>query len=83
MKRKAGLNSEQTEGNEEVFVTSAYKERLKELEEKEKELKARQIREEDGDVTKRKDMTGFYYNLMKRNVSFGGKISHETEIRRK
>ena len=80
MKRKAGLNSEQTEGNEEVFVTSAYKERLKELEEKEKELKARQIREEDGDVTKRKDMTGFYYNLMKRNVSFGGKISHETEI---
>lgn len=80
MKRKAGSNEKSAGADEEeVFVTSAYKERLKELEEKEKDLKARQIREEDGDVTKRKDMTGFYYNLMKRNVSFGGKLSDETK----
>lgn len=69
MKRKSGTG----EPEEEVFVTSAYRQRLKELEEKEKELKIKQSREEDGDVTKRKDMSGFYYNLMKRNVSFGGK----------
>lgn len=70
MKRKSGAI--ETAEDEEVFITAAYKNRLKELEEKEKELKARQIKEEDGDVTKRKDMSGFYYNLMKRNVSFGG-----------
>lgn len=70
MKRKSGAM--ETAEEEEVFVTAAYKQRLIELEEKEKELKARQIKEEDGDVTKRKDMSGFYYNLMKRNVSFGG-----------
>lgn len=74
MKRKSGAVDSST--SEEVFVTSAYSQRLKELEEKEMELKARQSREEDGDVTKRKDMSGFYFNLMKRNVSFGGKI-HE------
>lgn len=71
MKRKADTMDKNDE--EEIFITSAYKEKLKELEEKEKELKARQIGEEEGDVTKRKDMSGFYYNLMKRNVSFGGK----------
>lgn len=71
VKRKAA--NEATEPEEEVFVTSAYRQRLAELEEKEKELKERQKDEEDGDVSKRKDMSGFYYNLMKRNVSFGGK----------
>lgn len=75
MKRKSGAIDK--EADEEVFITSAYSQRLKELEEKEKELKARQIREEDGDVTKRKDMSGFYYNLMKRNVSFGGKMRQD------
>ena len=79
MKRKAQVGAEEKEGvegaeekEEEVFVTSAYRQRLQELEEKEKILKERQRHEEDGDVTKRKDMSGFYYNLMKRNVSFGG-----------
>ena len=82
MKRKSGVN-EQSETSEEVFLTSAYREKLKELEEKEKELKARQNGEEEGDVTKRKDMHGFYYNLMKRNVSFGGKLADETEYTKK
>ena len=82
MKRKSGA-IETVEG-EDVFVTAAYKEKLKELEEKEKELKSRQSKEEDGDVTKRKDMSGFYYNLMKRNVSFGGgKTSHEEKDTKK
>lgn len=78
MKRKSGAIDK--EDGEEVFITSAYSQRLKELEEKEKELKARQIREEDGDVTKRKDMSGFYYNLMKRNVSFGGQMRSDEPI---
>lgn len=77
MKRKSGAMEAVKE--EEVFVTAAYKQRLEELEEKEKELKARQSKEEDGDVTKRKDMSGFYYNLMKRNVSFGGGKSIDDE----
>jgi coiled-coil domain-containing protein 55 len=70
MKRKAA-NEGETEKEDEVFVTAAYTERLKELEEKERELKLRQANEDDGDVSKRKDMSGFYYNLMNRNVSFG------------
>lgn len=68
-KKKA--NSDATDG-EEVFVTSAYKERLQELEAKESNLQALQAGLEDGDVSKRQDMSGFYFNLMKRNVSFGG-----------
>lgn len=70
-------NAEATDG-EEVFVTSAYKERLRELEAKEVELKGRQAGEDEGDVSKRKDMSGFYFNLMKRNVSFGGGAGAKT-----
>lgn len=65
--------------NEEVFVTSSYREKLKDLEEKEAQLKALQADEEDGDVTKKQDMSGFYFNLMKRNVSFGGQVKKPRE----
>lgn len=81
MKRQAGSKADGENGEEEVFVTSAYRQRLQELEEKEKELKERQKNEEDGDVTKRKDMSGFYYNLMKRNVSFGGNRSEVKRVK--
>ena len=46
-------------------------------------MKAKQIREDDGDVSKRKDMSEFYFNLMKRNVSFGGEIREEKELKDK
>ena len=82
MKRRANFNSTSDE-KEEIFVTSAYREKLQELEVLEKELKAKQIREDDGDVSKRKDMSGFYFNLMKRNVSFGGEIREEKELKDK
>lgn len=81
MKRKSNLSGD-VEAEEEIFITSAYRERLKELEEKEMELKARQLGEDDGDVTKRKDMSGFYYNLMKRNVSFGGTAKKSDKLNR-
>lgn len=82
MKRKANFNSNSDE-KEEIFVTSAYSEKLKELEVLEKELKAKQIREDDGDVSKRKDMSGFYFNLMRRNVSFGGELREENDMKDK
>lgn len=73
LKRQAGsLTGEGPQEEEEVFVTAAYSENLKELEAKEVELKARQAGLEEGDVTKLRDMNQFYFNLMKRNVSFGG-----------
>ncbi len=68
-KKKANADAAE---DEEVFVTTAYKKRLKELEGKQTTLQAMQAGLEDGDVSKRPDMSGFYFNLMKRNVSFGG-----------
>lgn len=82
MKRLAANKDTGGEEDSEVFVTSAYRQRLQELEEKERDLKERQKNEEDGDVTRRKDMSGFYYNLMKRNVSFGGNKLAGNEVKK-
>ncbi|XP_030452967.1 uncharacterized protein LOC115674645 [Syzygium oleosum] len=52
------------------FVTSAYKKKLAEQAKWMEEERLRQIREEKDDVTKKKDLTDFYFNLEK-NVAFG------------
>ncbi|XP_028102917.1 nuclear speckle splicing regulatory protein 1-like isoform X1 [Camellia sinensis] len=52
------------------FVTSAYKKKLAEQAKWMEEERRRQLREEKEDVTKKKDMTDFYFNLSK-NVAFG------------
>ncbi|XP_052202998.1 uncharacterized protein LOC127808473 [Diospyros lotus] len=53
------------------FVTSAYKKKLAEQAKWLEEERLRQLREEKDDVTKKKDLSDFYFNLSK-NVAFGG-----------
>ncbi|PKA49365.1 hypothetical protein AXF42_Ash014267 [Apostasia shenzhenica] len=67
--------------DKEKFVTSAYKKKLAEHEKWIEEEKLRELREEKDDVTKRSDLTDFYFSLNK-NVAFGGhsaKISDPSE----
>ncbi|KAF7119472.1 hypothetical protein RHSIM_Rhsim13G0195300 [Rhododendron simsii] len=60
------------------FVTSAYKKKLAEQAMWLEEERLRQLREENEDVTKKKDITDFYFNLSK-NVAFG---AQEAETRK-
>ncbi|XP_043693621.1 nuclear speckle splicing regulatory protein 1-like [Telopea speciosissima] len=53
------------------FVTSAYKKKLAEQAKWLEEERLRELREEKDDVTKKSDMSDFYFNLSK-NVAFGG-----------
>lgn len=52
------------------FVTSAYKKKLAEQAKWMEEERLRELREEKEDVTKKTDITDFYFNLAK-NVAFG------------
>ncbi|KAG8488635.1 hypothetical protein CXB51_016580 [Gossypium anomalum] len=52
------------------FVTSAYKRKLAEQAKWMEEERLRQLREEKEDVTKKSDLSDFYFNLGK-NVAFG------------
>ncbi|KAJ4841971.1 hypothetical protein Tsubulata_020129 [Turnera subulata] len=65
------------------YITSAYKKKLAEKAQWEAEERLRQLREERDDVTKKKDLSDFYFNLGK-NVAFGakdiGSRKHEKEI---
>lgn len=54
------------------FVTSAYKKKLAEQAKWMEEERLRELREERDDVTKKTDITDFYYNLSK-NVAYGGR----------
>ncbi|KAA8549934.1 hypothetical protein F0562_001618 [Nyssa sinensis] len=56
------------------FVTSAYKKKLAEQAKWLEEERLRQLREEKEDVTKKKDISDFYFNLSK-NVAFGAEDS--------
>ncbi|XP_062105536.1 uncharacterized protein LOC133817143 [Humulus lupulus] len=59
------------------FVTSAYKKKLAEQAKWMEEERLRQLREEKDDVTKKTDLTDFYFNLGK-NVAFGANDAVET-----
>ncbi|GLT81962.1 hypothetical protein SLE2022_003840 [Rubroshorea leprosula] len=54
------------------FVTGAYKKKLAEQAKWMEEERLRQLREEKEDVTKKSDLSDFYFNLGK-NVAFGAK----------
>ncbi|KAF3433844.1 hypothetical protein FNV43_RR24947 [Rhamnella rubrinervis] len=60
------------------FVTSAYKRKLAEQAKWVEEERLRQLREEKEDVTKKTDLTDFYFNLDK-NVAFGAR---DAELRK-
>ncbi|XP_022756019.1 nuclear speckle splicing regulatory protein 1-like [Durio zibethinus] len=69
------------------FVTSAYKKKLAEQAKWMEEERLRQLREEKDDVTKKSDLSDFYFNLGK-NVAFGAneagprKPEMHTELRK-
>ena len=59
-------------GDNEKFITSAYRKKLEEDEKWKKEELEREQREKEREVHGKSDMTSFYANLMKRNVATGG-----------
>ncbi|KAL8144014.1 hypothetical protein V2J09_017046 [Rumex salicifolius] len=56
------------------FITSAYKKKLAEQAKWLQEEKLRELREEKDDVTKKSDLTDFYFSIGK-NVAFGSRES--------
>ncbi|KAE8687254.1 codeine O-demethylase-like [Hibiscus syriacus] len=61
------------------FVTSAYKKKLAEQAKWMEEERLRQLREEKEDVTKKSDLSDFYFNLGK-NVAFGANESKSRKL---
>lgn len=59
------------------FVTSAYKKKLVEQEKWMEEERLRELREARDDVTKKSDISDFYFNLSK-NIAFGAKKTTES-----
>ncbi|CAN6235078.1 unnamed protein product [Urochloa humidicola] len=60
-------------GDKDKFVTSAYRKKLEEQQKWLEEERMRQLREEREDVTKKKDLSDFYFGLEK-NVAFGARM---------
>ncbi|KAJ4814226.1 Nuclear speckle splicing regulatory protein 1 [Rhynchospora pubera] len=58
-------------GDKEKFVTSAYRKKLAEQAKWLEEDRLRQLKEEQDDVTKKKDLSEFYFGLNK-NIALGG-----------
>ncbi|CAN1151434.1 Nuclear speckle splicing regulatory protein 1 [Linum perenne] len=59
------------------YVTNAYKKKLAERNQWLEEEKLRELKEQKDDVTKKSDLSDFYFNLNK-NVAFGGKDAEMT-----
>ncbi|KAH7680735.1 coiled-coil domain-containing protein 55 [Dioscorea alata] len=64
--------------DKEKFVTRAYKEKLLEEQKWLEEERKRQILEEKEDVTKKKDLSDFYFSLSK-NVAFGARVGENAK----
>ncbi|XP_008799689.2 nuclear speckle splicing regulatory protein 1-like [Phoenix dactylifera] len=64
--------------DKEKFVTSAYRKKLAEQAKWLEEEKLRQIREEKEDVTKKSDLSDFYFGLNK-NVAFGAQLEERAK----
>lgn len=80
-RKRAAEENDNGTAEEEAFVTEAYKEKLKELEEKEKKLAALQMGMATGEeVAQKQNMDDFYLNLMKRNVAFGGQMARHKPV---
>jgi len=65
-------------GDKDKFVTSAYRKKLEEEKKWLEEERRRQLQEERDDVTKKKDLSDFYFGLAK-NVAFGAQAHDATE----
>lgn len=62
------------------FVTSAYKRKLAQQARWMEEERLRELREERDDVTKKSDITDFYFNLSK-NVAYGASEKSKKQVR--
>ncbi|KAL2557374.1 Coiled-coil domain-containing protein 55 [Forsythia ovata] len=71
---KERSKDEHVYADKDKFVTSAYKKKLAEQAKWLEEERLRELREEKEDVTKKTDITEFYFNLGK-NVAFGGGVA--------
>ncbi|KAK0603059.1 hypothetical protein LWI29_000993 [Acer saccharum] len=78
-------NEEHLYADKDKFVTSAYRKKLEEREKWEAQQRLRDLRDEKEDVTKKKDLSDFYFNLGK-NIAFGGneskKLNKQAETRK-
>ncbi|CAN8247066.1 unnamed protein product [Cochlearia groenlandica] len=82
--RKLAKEREQDEhlySDKERFVTGAYKRKLEEQKKWLAEERIRELREEKDDVTKKKDLSEFYFNIGK-NVAFGARDNEDKEAER-
>uniref|UniRef100_A0A0A8Y937 Pco097918 n=1 Tax=Arundo donax TaxID=35708 RepID=A0A0A8Y937_ARUDO len=65
-------------GDKDKFVTSAYRKKLEEQQKWLEEERKRQRQEEKEDVTKKKDLSDFYFGLQN-NVAFGAQTHDNTK----
>jgi len=63
--------------DKEAFVTEAFRRKMQEQAEEEERLKRQDAIDAANDVTKQKDLSLFYRNLLDRNVSLGGSFTGE------
>jgi len=75
-KERKVLKERDNEGGEfddkEEFVTSAYRQKMEEQAVEDERVKKQDERDAKNDVTKQKDMSMFYRNLLTKNVAMGG-----------
>ncbi|CAH2060924.1 unnamed protein product, partial [Thlaspi arvense] len=67
--------------DKEKFITGAYKRKLEKDQKWQAEERLRELREERDDVTKKKDLSDFYFNIGK-NVAFGARDVEAKEAER-
>ncbi|VVB01120.1 unnamed protein product [Arabis nemorensis] len=67
--------------DKEKYITGAYKRKLEEQKKWLAEERLRELREEKDDVTKKKDLSDFYFNIGK-NVAFGARDIEAKEAER-
>lgn len=65
--------------DKEKFVTNAYKEKMAEMRAQEEEEKKQDMMEDIMDVTKQKDMSGFYKHFLNRQTAQRGNIRQRKE----
>lgn len=75
VERQVQKEREKEEGefdDKEAFVTEAFRKKMQEQAEEEERLRRQEAIDAANDVTKQKDLSLFYRNLLNRNVSLGG-----------
>ncbi|PFX20945.1 nuclear speckle splicing regulatory protein 1-like [Stylophora pistillata] len=78
VERQVQKEREQEKGefdDKEAFVTEAFRQKMQEQLEEEERIKCQDAIDAANDVTKQKDLSLFYRNLLNKNVSLGGSFT--------